>query len=377
LRRHTSYVTDAAPTVLLLGPIDLRNGNASVNIGGSKVRAVLARLALAEGRVLTTDQLIDGVWGDTPPTTATNTLQYHVTVLRKALAAAGAASAIVTRPPGYVLTIATDLQMFHTHRATADAAAHSKQREQAAKSYALALACWRGPALADLLAYPFAGARATALEEERLSCVEAWIDTSLHLGRGEDLVAELEDLVAQHPTRERLWEQLMTALYRAGRQADALGAFERARKMLDEELGIEPSPGLRGIQAQVLNQDARLQPTPRLRSTVPAAATRLRSSLPTERAWLVPPDGHRLAIPRAPMTIGRDNDCDLTIDADDQISRRHARIHPTGDGHTIEDLSSTNGTYINNSRITYNTRLAHADRIEIGKTVLRYDTDEA
>lgn len=348
-----------------------------MNIGGSKVRAVLARLALAQGRVVTTDQLIDGVWGEDPPATATNALQYHVTVLRKSLTAAGAATAIATRPPGYALTIGTDLHTFHEHRSSADAAAHLGQSEQAAESYALALACWRGPALADLLVFPFAGARATALEEERLGCVEAWIDTSLRLGRGAELVGELEDLVAQHPTRERLWEQLMTALYRAGRQAEALAAFERARKLLDEELGIEPSPGLRGIQVQILNQDPRLQPPPRVRSTVPAAATRLRSSLPTEKAWLVQPDGLRLAITRAAMTIGRDDVCDLTINADDQVSRRHARIQPTGDGHTIEDLSSTNGTYINSTRITHSTRLAHADRIEIGTTVLRYETQDA
>lgn len=366
------------PTVLLLGPVDLRRGNVSAPIGGAKVRAVLAQLALAGGHIVPGEQLIDGVWGEDPPATATNTLQYHVGVLRKSLAAAGAPDVLATQPPGYSLDLASDITEFAGHRRGADAAAQAGRVVEAAALYAAALGCWRGPALADLLGFPFAAAKAVSLEAQRLACVEAWADAELACGRAADLVPELEGLVTEHPTRERLWEQLMVALYRGGRQADALAAFGRARDLLDAELGVEPSPRLREVQAAVLRQDPSLNPPLRTRPParmVSAVATRLRSSLPSRLAWLVGADGVRHELGREAVVIGRQSGCDLVLD-DAEASRRHARVVPTGDGHAVEDLDSTNGTLVNGSRIGVMTRLAHGDRLEIGESVLRYEASD-
>lgn len=363
-------------TVLLLGPVDLRRGDTSEPIGGAKVRAVLAQLSLADGRVVAADRLIDGVWGEDPPATAANTLQYHVVVLRKALAAAGQPDVLATQPPGYSLQLPSDLATFIERRKQGDTAAQARRMSEAAAAFAQALECWRGPALADLLGFPFAAAKAVSLEAQRLGCVEAWVDAELQCGGAEDLVPPLEELVSEHPTRERLWEQLMVALYRSGRQADALAAYARARDLLDRELGVEPSPQLRAAQRAVLSHDPALapripeRPVPgRVVSTVP---TRLRSSLPSSVAWLVGAGGIRLQLGRQPAVLGRQSGCDLVL-ADVEASRRHARVTSTGDGHAVEDLGSTNGTLVNGNRIAVLTRLSHGDRLEIGETVLRYE----
>lgn len=365
------------PVVLLLGPIDVRVGTASAAIGGAKVRAVLAQLALASGSVVSTDTLIDGVWGEDPPATAANTLQYHVGVLRKALAAAGVGDAIETRPPGYVFSRPTDLGAFTGLRRAAEAAG-AADPGTAARLYRQALDWWRGPALADLLRFPFAAAKAVTLEEQRLQAVEGWIDAELGCGRGEDLVADLEGLVADNPTRERLWKQLMTALYRGGRQADALEAFSRARRLLDEELGVDPSPELKATHAAVLRQDSALLAKGRARPaagiTLGSSPTRLKSSLPATKGTLVLPDGGRHALSSHPATLGRSADCDVVV-ADERVSRRHARVVMMGDGHAVEDLASTNGTYLNGARVAVLTRLGHGDRIEVGNQVLRYEAD--
>jgi DNA-binding SARP family transcriptional activator len=379
---HTGSGSTLAPepkvSVLLLGPVDLRNGDVSVPIGGAKVRAVLAQLALADGQVVPAEQLIDGVWGEQSPVTAANTLQYHVGVLRKALAAAGLRDGVATRPPGYALTMPTDLRTFRQHRRAGEEAARARHYGDAADAFAAALACWRGPALGDLLTYPFAGSRAVALEEERLRCVESWVDAELGQGRGAELVPALEQLVGEHGTRERLWEQLMVALYRGGRQADALAAFARARDLLDEELGLEPSPALQEVQARVLSHDPRLMPEakarPVLAAGIAAGATRLRSSLPTKQGWLVRPDGSRYELGPHPVVLGRQDSCGLVL-VDEEVSRRHAQVVSTGDGHAVEDVGSTNGTHVNGNRITVLTRLAHGDRLEVGGTVLRYESD--
>lgn len=254
-----SYVVE----VRLLGPIEAIADGRSVTIASTKQKALLAILALEANRVVQSSRLIDALWGDRPPQTAQKALQVHVSQLRKALGE----GAVMTRGAGYVLLLdegGLDVRRFedaisrgHEARAHGDSAT-------AARHFADALAIWRGPALADVAGEPFAETEAPRLEERRLMCVEHRIDAELACGRHGDVVAELEGLVAHHPLRERFREQQMLALYRCGRQADALDAYRNARQTFMETLGIAPGPGLRLLEQQILNQDEVLTPPPRV-----------------------------------------------------------------------------------------------------------------
>ncbi|MEO6714039.1 MAG: BTAD domain-containing putative transcriptional regulator [Mycobacteriales bacterium] len=359
--------------VLLLGPVDVRVGDGSVSVGGTKARAVLAQLALAAGHVVSVEQLIDGLWGDQPPATATNTLQQHIVVLRKALAVAGS-DLLVTRPPGYSLAVPTDVQDFLRLRREADLAYETGRGQHAARLYAEALALWRGPALADVVTLPAGQGRAVALDAQRLACIESWAQAELASGHAEELVSELETLVALHPTRERLWEHLMVALYRTGRQADALASYARARALLDDALGVEPGPALRSTHAAVLAHDARLaSPAPTSSGGLSVIATRLRTATAGAAAWLVRPDGSRLHLTDRDAVVGRQSDSDVPV-RESEVSRQHARIFRLGEGHAIEDLGSTNGTRVNGAPISAITPLVRGDRIEIGSAALRYES---
>ena len=224
----------------LLGPLEAVDDDGTpVALGGPRPRALLALLLLHPNEVVSADRLIDGIWGEAPPASAPNALQVHVHGLRNALGA----DRIVTRPRGYLLRVEPgelDTQRFE------------RFLEEGEPAQALAL--WRGPALADLASEPFAQAEAARLEEARLGALEARIDAELESGRHVALTAELQALVSSHPHRERLRCQQMLALYRSGRQADALAAYRDARAALDE-LGIEPSPELRELEGRILRQD--------------------------------------------------------------------------------------------------------------------------
>ena len=215
----------ATVRVDLLGPVQVRVDDQPVAAGGPKLRAVVAMLALAGGRIVSVDDLLDGVWGENLTATARNTLQYHVAVLRKTLTAHGAGGRLLTREPGYALAVETDATRFAALASAGARAAAGGDHEQASASYAAALDEWQGHALADLREFDFAVARAVALEGQRLTCAEAWADAELACGRADALVPALHDLVTENPTRERLWEQLMVALYRTGRQDAALSAY--------------------------------------------------------------------------------------------------------------------------------------------------------
>ena len=233
--------------VHVLGTVEADVGGRRIALGGGKPRALLAMLALHAGETVSADRLIEGLWGEETPATAAKTLQVYVSQLRKALAAAGGEGEIVTHGHGYVLGIRDDecdAQRFE--RLVADGA----PRE--------ALALWRGPALADVTE-PFAAPEARRLEERRLDALEMAIDADLAAGRHAEVVAELEALVAAHPLREGLHRQRMLALYRAGRQAEALEAYREARRVLVDEIGIEPGPELRSLHEAILRQDPALE----------------------------------------------------------------------------------------------------------------------
>ena len=224
-------------------------------------RALLARLILDVGRVVSTERLIDDLWGEAPPPTAQTALQGLVSDLRKRLEPTRdrdqAPALLRTAPPGYLLAVEPACVDAHRFRRLLEAAPAQAAAERAA-SLREALALWRGPALADFTYDPFAQREIAALEELRLAAVEERIDADLALGRESQAVAEIEALVAEHPFRERLRAQLMLALYRSGRQADALEVYQDARRTLVENLGIEPGAALRQLECAILGQDPAL-----------------------------------------------------------------------------------------------------------------------
>jgi DNA-binding SARP family transcriptional activator len=238
--------------IRVLGPFEVRDGDRIVELGGGKQSALLADLAIHRGEPLAADRLIDDLWGEHPPATAAKTLQALVSRLRRALGR----DAIVTTGGGYVLgdAISTDSERLE-----------ALLRDDAAAD---ALALFRGRPLADFAYDDFAQSEMARLEELRLTALEQRVEHDLAAGRHAQLVPELEALVREHPLRERLRGQLMLALYRSGRQADALDAYQSARTTLVDELGIEPRPELRELHQAILRQDPSLAPAP----AVPQAA---------------------------------------------------------------------------------------------------------
>lgn len=248
----------------LLGSIEVIEAGTSLPLGGAKQRALLGLLLLNANKVVSVDRIVDELWGENPPETSANAVQVYVANLRKILqpdrAQGGAHEVLLTRPPGYMLRVEPDevdslrferlAEEARRTMATAPEPATAKLRE--------ALALWHGPALADIVFEGPARGEITRLEESRLSAVEDRIQGDLELGRHAALIGELESLIAEHPVRERLHAQLMLALYRCGRQAEALKAYRDARRMLVEELGIDPCAELQSLEKAILQQDPSL-----------------------------------------------------------------------------------------------------------------------
>ncbi|MET9544110.1 BTAD domain-containing putative transcriptional regulator [Streptomyces sp. NPDC006627] len=245
----------------LLGPVEAWREGRRLALGGPKPRALLAALLLEPGRVVSADALIDAIWGDRPPDTARSLIQSYVSALRRALSP----DVIETQPPGYLIHADADVvdrAAFERLTAQGRRAAAAGDHAGAARLLSEALALWRGPALGGI--GETLRAMADQLEEARQAALEERIAADLaQEGRETELVAELTALVATHPTRERLRGQLMLALYRLGRQADALAVYAEGRDVLAEELGIDPGPGLRAVHEAILRGDEELLPTPR------------------------------------------------------------------------------------------------------------------
>jgi YVTN family beta-propeller protein len=246
----------------LLGPLEVTDGNRAIPFGEGRQRSVLVFLLLRRNEAVASDRLVDALWGEAPPPTAAKVLQNYVRQLRRALGDREG-QRLQTRGHAYALRVEDgelDLDRFEELvREGGEALEHGHPADAAARLRE-ALALWRGPALADVAYEAFAQGEIARLEERRTVALERRIDADLALGRHADLVAELEALVAQQPLRERLHAQLMIAFYRCGRQADALEAYQRARRALLDELGVEPGPTLRDLQAAILRQDPQLAP---------------------------------------------------------------------------------------------------------------------
>jgi DNA-binding SARP family transcriptional activator/WD40 repeat protein len=263
---------DAPVTFGVLGPLEVREGGSLLDVPGRQERALLALLLTAPGRVFSVSAIVDGLWSDEPPAGAEKAVQVYVSRLRRALPGDGG-SLVLTRSPGYLAAV--DPECVDAERFRALAAAGRRDlgvglADVATNELRDALGLWRGEAYEEFEA-PFAVAERTALEELRLATMEDRIAAELATGAGPELVGELETLVGRHPLRERLWAHLMTALYRSGRQADALGAFQRARTALVDELGIEPGPGLRAVEARVFAQDIELLAIDSAQEALPTA----------------------------------------------------------------------------------------------------------
>ena len=249
----------------VLGPLEVRREGEQVELGPTKQRALLAILLVRANELVPSDRLIDELWPD-PPQTAANTLQVYVGRLRKALEPGRTRRApgdlLVTRAPGYLLRVGPDeldADRFERLAGEGRTAATAGDPTTAGARFRQALALWRGPALADFAYDPFAQAEIARLDELRLDATEDRIEAELAVGGAADLVGELETLVGENPLRERLRGQLMLALYRAGRQADALEVYNETRLTLDQELGLAPSPPLQRLQAAILRQEPALE----------------------------------------------------------------------------------------------------------------------
>lgn len=259
----------------ILGPLEVWRDGERLQLGGAKQRALLAILLMQRNHVVAADRLIELLWGDDAPETAAHTLQVHVSQLRKVLPA----TTLESRLPGYLLHAAdeeVDAGQFEARLAAAKKLRQAGDLDSAVRTLREGLALWRGQPLADVAAAPFALAEVARLSELRVRALEDRIDAELALGMHADLVPELEALVAEHPLRERLCAQLMLALYRCGRQAEASNVYYRTRARLVDELGMEPGPALQGLLKDILKQDPGLA-TP---SPAPPASRQPHSNLP-------------------------------------------------------------------------------------------------
>jgi len=259
----------------ILGDTQVLVDGRPLAVGGPRTRAVLAMLAVNAGKIVAADALQDELWPGLPAERAAANLQVRVSELRGAFRAAGQDQRLVTRPPGYLLRAEAhevDASCFEALLARGRAALTSGDAQLAADHLRAALALWRGPALADLADVPFARSEAARLDEARLEALELRIEAELASGGGAGLVAELDVLTARYPLRERLWAQRMLALYRAGRQADALRCYQDLRATLTGELGIEPGSAARQLQGLILRQDPSLEPQPTVPGRPPGQA---------------------------------------------------------------------------------------------------------
>jgi SARP family transcriptional regulator, regulator of embCAB operon len=359
----------------VLGPLLVTAHGIRVPLGAAKQRAVLAMLVINRNRPVSVDSLIDGVWGDDPVPAARTSIQSHISTLRRLLHGAGADPYVVlaSAPPGYQISVADtdcDVGRFTAEKAAGVRAAAAGRYEDASNHLHAALAEWRGPVLDDLRDFPFVDAYAAMLLEERVAAHTARAEAEIACGRAGAIIAELEALTAEHPYREPLWAQLITAYYVTERQSDALGAYRRLKTTLADGLGIDPGPTVSALHERILRQE----PLVAERSTL---TTRKQSIYHTTSdialtggyaavAWLRDRTGRQYPLNGASTRIGRHADNDIVFDDDTDVSRYHAVIIDTGAGFVIYDSKSTNGVEVQRRRIRGSAPLADGDLIRIG-----------
>ena len=318
---------------LLLGPLEARRDGVPLRLGSLKHRILLAKLLLRANQPVSTDELIDAVWGETPPATVRQSLQNHIAALRRALGS----DLLITRDPGYMIQISPDqLDFERFQRLTLEGrqALAEADPERAARLLREGLRLWRGPALADVRNatgdddWP----ELVGIDELHLAAFEARIEADLHLGRHRELIPELERFIRHYPLRENLHQHLMLALYRSGRQADALSAYRSARRTLINELGIEPSVGLQRLEQAILAQDPALELLGPVRAETPVAAAAVPSTA-VEAGASAPSPAEAPAPAPAPATPATERKLVTVLFVE--------AVEPAGEERDPEDASST------------------------------------
>ena len=347
--------------IRILGPLEVLRDGQPVALGTPKMRDLLAVLVLDAPAPVTADVLVEQLCGDKVPTDASGSIQSYVSRLRSSFG--DARDVLITRGSSYLLDIpadACDATRFETTTREARVLLDEGRNADAAATFRDALALWRGSALQDV-GGTRAEAEALRLNELRIAAIEDRIDAELGFRPPAELAAELEALTVQHPLRERFWAQRMLALYRAGRQADALAAYEELRRRLAGDLGLDPSEQLRRLYEAILRQDASLA------TERPEAA----SDTPRLHIHVDGPSGVLdLEVAGRVMTIGRAPDNDVVLD-DPLVSGTHAALERVGSAWSIRDLGSRNGTFVNDTRLSGERIIAATDEIRLGGTMLR------
>jgi DNA-binding SARP family transcriptional activator len=356
----------------VLGPLQMSANGTDLPLGAAKQRAVLAMLLINRNRIVPADTLIDAVWQQRPPPEARGSLHAHISRLRRLVSEAGLdpAAVVVGIQPGYRLNVpdeACDLGRFAIEQKAGIQAAAAGRFEEASRHLSAALAEWRGPVLEDLRDFQFVDAFAAALAEDKLVALTVRAEAEIACGRTHSIISELEALVVQHPYREPLWAQLITAYYLAERQYDALDAYGRLKTALADDLGIDPGPTLRGLHQRILRQEPLdIKEAARATAKHVVATLQRRPKVAQESAVAQLRDaaGRRYPLRGAATRIGRLADNDIVLD-DDSVSRHHAVIVDTGNSFVITDLQSANGVDVADRRIRTSETLADGDRIRI------------
>ena len=356
----------------VLGPLQLTVDDVQVGLGTPKQRAVLAVLLMNRNRPVAVDSLITAAWGEAAPSGARASLHSYVSNLRKLLSTSGAEpqATLVSAAPGYRLTVAdtaVDLGRFAAEKAAGIRAAAAGEFSLASRHLSAALQEWRGPVLEDLRDFSFVDGLATALQEDRLAAVSARAEAQIVCGRARDVIAELEPLTAEHPYREPLWAQLISAYYLCERQGDALAAYQRLKSTLADELGIDPGPSLRALYEKVLRQeplDVEVSAKTSAVGNVTQLDQRTSVSAASSPACLEDPSGQQYPLRAVATRIGRLDDNDIVL-TDAKVSRHHAAVIDTGTSYVISDLRSANGIDVQHTHVRGSAALSDGDLIRI------------
>ena len=356
----------------VLGPLQMSANGTDLPLGAAKQRAVLALLLINRNRIVPSDSVIDAVWQQRPPPEARGSLHAHISRLRRLVSSAGVdpAAVVVSTGPGYRLNVpdeACDLGRFAIEQKAGLEAAAAGRFEEASRHLSAALSEWRGPVLEDLWDFQFVDAFAAALAEDKLVALTVRAEAEIACGRTHSIISELEALVVQHPYREPLWAQLITAYYIAERQYDALDAYGRLKTALADDLGIDPGPTLRSLHQRILRQEPLdIKHAARATAKHVVATLQRRPKVAQESAVAQLRDavGRRYPLRGVATRIGRLADNDIVLD-DDSVSRHHAVIVDTGNSFVITDLQSANGVDVADRRIRTSETLADGDRIRI------------
>lgn len=365
-----------------LGPLQVSVDGQPVPLGTPKQRAVLALLLISRNRPVSRDSIIHAIWEESARADATHNLHVYVANLRKIFGSAGVdpRSVLASARPGYQLNVpdvSCDLGRFNVEKAAGVQAAAAGRFRQASDRLSTALAQWRGPVLEDVRECEFVEPFATAIVEDKLVAHVVRAESEIACGRPDSVIGELEGLVVEHPYREPLWTQLITAYYVAERQTDALDAYRRVRSTLSDELGIDPGPTLRNLEQRILRQE-RLDVQQIAQNDASDFATMFESHTsstgPTRsnRAQLRDAAGHCYPLESVATGIGRRDDNGVVVD-DPKVSRYHATIIDTGANFVINDLRSANGVCVANERIRGSAILADGDVINIAGHLFTFE----